>query len=42
MAMRKSKALTKELEELEKIAAEQGLTPAEYLKQEAQKILNNK
>jgi len=39
--MRKSKALTKELEELEAIAAKEGLTPAEYLKREAQKILEN-
>lgn len=36
--IRKSKALTKELEELEAIAADQGLTIAEYLVQEAKKL----
>ena len=34
--------LQSELEELFKIAAEQGLTPAEYLKQEAAKLMENK
>lgn len=35
-------ALATELEELYRIAAEQGLTPAEYMKQEATKLMENK
>lgn len=31
--------LEEEIEQLKKIAAEQGLTPAEYLKQEAAKLV---
>lgn len=34
--------LSEELEELFKIAAEQNLTPAEYLKQEATKLMEKK
>ena len=34
--------LAKELENLAKIAAKQGLTPAEYLVQEAKKLVENK
>jgi len=39
---RKSKALDKELEELYDLAAAQGMTPAEYLREEAKKILAEK
>ena len=34
--------LLEELAELAKIASEQGLTPAEYLKREAAKLVENK
>ena len=39
---RKSKAMDKELDELFKLAAAQGMSPAEYLREEAKKILAEK
>jgi len=39
---RKSKALDKELQELTELAEAEGLSPAEYLREEAKKILAEK